>query len=42
MTAFCTTVFSIAFFNFAGIGVTKEMSATTRYFNFSRWFMSFS
>ena len=30
MTAFCTTVFSIAFFNFAGISVTKEMSATTR------------
>jgi hypothetical protein len=24
------TVFSIAFFNFAGISVTKEMSATTR------------
>jgi len=28
--AFCGTVFSIAFFNFAGISVTKEMSATTR------------
>ncbi|XP_059085248.1 solute carrier family 35 member F6-like [Tigriopus californicus] len=30
MTAFCGTVVSIAFFNFAGISVTKEMSATTR------------
>ena len=29
-TAFCGTVISIAFFNFAGISVTKEMSATTR------------
>lgn len=29
--AFCTTILSIAFFNFAGISVTKEMSATTRY-----------
>jgi len=28
--AFCCTIFSIAFFNFAGISVTKEMSATTR------------
>jgi len=28
--AFCGTVISIAFFNFAGISVTKEMSATTR------------
>merc|ERR1712156_1214191 len=28
--AFSLTVFSIAFFNFAGISVTKEMSATTR------------
>lgn len=28
--AFCGTVVSIAFFNFAGISVTKEMSATTR------------
>jgi hypothetical protein len=28
--AFSGTVFSIAFFNFAGISVTKEMSATTR------------
>lgn len=28
--AFCTTILSIAFFNFAGISVTKEMSATTR------------
>ena len=25
------TVISIAFFNFAGISVTKELSATTRY-----------
>ncbi len=30
LTAFCGTVVSIAFFNFAGISVTKEMSATTR------------
>jgi len=28
--AFCGTVVSISFFNFAGISVTKEMSATTR------------
>merc|ERR1712241_509130 len=28
--AFSLTVISIAFFNFAGISVTKEMSATTR------------
>jgi len=28
--AFSLTIFSIAFFNFAGISVTKEMSATTR------------
>ena len=28
--AFSSTVVSIAFFNFAGISVTKEMSATTR------------
>ncbi|XP_060532891.1 solute carrier family 35 member F6-like [Cylas formicarius] len=28
--AICGTVVSIAFFNFAGISVTKEMSATTR------------
>lgn len=28
--AFSGTIFSIAFFNFAGISVTKEMSATTR------------
>merc|ERR1711934_603441 len=28
--AFSGTVFSIAFFNFAGISVTKELSATTR------------
>ena len=28
--AFCGTILSIAFFNFAGISVTKEMSATTR------------
>jgi hypothetical protein len=30
LAAFCTTILSIAFFNFAGISVTKEMSATTR------------
>ena len=30
-TAFSGTVISIAFFNFAGISVTKEMNATTRY-----------
>jgi len=30
LTAFCGTAISIAFFNFAGISVTKEMSATTR------------
>jgi len=30
LTAFFGTVVSIAFFNFAGISVTKEMSATTR------------
>lgn len=30
LMAFCGTVVSIAFFNFAGISVTKEMSATTR------------
>ena len=30
LTAFCGTAVSIAFFNFAGISVTKEMSATTR------------
>ena len=29
--AFCGTIVSIAFFNFSGISVTKEMSATTRY-----------
>jgi hypothetical protein len=29
--AFCGTIISIAFFNFAGISVTKELSATTRY-----------
>jgi len=29
-TAFCGTIISIAFFNFAGISVTKELSATTR------------
>ena len=28
--AFCGTIVSIAFFNFAGISVTKELSATTR------------
>ncbi|KAG1664857.1 Solute carrier family 35 member F6 [Nymphon striatum] len=28
--AFCGTIVSIAFFNFAGISVTKEISATTR------------
>ncbi|KAK9745386.1 EamA-like transporter family [Popillia japonica] len=28
--AICGTILSIAFFNFAGISVTKEMSATTR------------
>ena len=28
--SFLLTVFSIAFFNFAGITVTKELSATTR------------
>jgi hypothetical protein len=28
--AFCGTIFSIAFFNFAGVSVTKELSATTR------------
>jgi len=28
--AFCGTIISIAFFNFAGISVTKELSATTR------------
>ena len=30
LMAFCGTAISIAFFNFAGISVTKEMSATTR------------
>lgn len=30
LVALCGTVLSIAFFNFAGISVTKEMSATTR------------
>jgi len=30
LTAFMGTIVSIAFFNFAGISVTKEMSATTR------------
>jgi len=28
--AFCGTIVSIAFFNFAGISITKELSATTR------------
>ena len=28
--SFLLTAFSIAFFNFAGISVTKELSATTR------------
>jgi hypothetical protein len=31
--AFCGTIFSIAFFNFAGVSVTKELSATTRFRN---------
>ena len=30
LTTFCYTTVSIAFFNFAGVSVTKEMSATTR------------
>ena len=30
LMAFCGTTISIAFFNFAGMSVTKEMSATTR------------
>lgn len=30
------TVISIAFFNYAGISVTKEMSATTRMVSFER------
>jgi hypothetical protein len=29
--AFFLTVTSIAFFNFAGVSITKDMSATTRY-----------
>lgn len=29
-TGFCGTILSISFFNFAGISVTKEISATTR------------
>jgi hypothetical protein len=33
--AFCGTIFSIAFFNFAGVSVTKELSATTRFRNIS-------
>ncbi|CAG0885631.1 unnamed protein product [Darwinula stevensoni] len=30
LLAFCGTIVSIAFFNFAGVSVTKEISATTR------------
>jgi len=30
VAAFCGTIISIAFFNFAGVSVTKELSATTR------------
>ena len=30
----CMTIVSIAFFNFAGVSITKELSATTRYFIF--------
>lgn len=30
LSAFCLTTISIAFFNFAGISVTQELSATTR------------
>jgi hypothetical protein len=40
--AFCGTIFSIAFFNFAGVSVTKELSATTRFRNiFLTYFIGF-
>jgi hypothetical protein len=40
--AFCGTIFSIAFFNFAGVSVTKELSATTRFRNIPNNFHLFS
>jgi drug/metabolite transporter (DMT)-like permease len=37
----CGTIVSIAFFNFAGISVTKEMSATTRMVITEKYFIFF-